>query len=188
MYFVTHAFQSQSTDITGDLSDTFGKFVRWQDRIGHDSSKPFLVVLGRGSERDVVYHGWPKARSYMSPNAGWGCFGVSANEYTCAHGAQKRFEDLTPYLTYERGLRQINTCRKVSLKGNFFRWRHLALVSIQLISICSHPFQSQLTLISQGTFTIILKTTSHRIGLFAPLWTWTKFLFLDTSSASVKVS
>jgi hypothetical protein len=27
--------------------------------------------------------------------------GVSANEYSCAHGAQINFEDITPYLTYE---------------------------------------------------------------------------------------
>jgi hypothetical protein len=32
-----------------------------------------------------------------------GCCGVSANEYSCAHGAQiKNFEDLTPYLTYRK--------------------------------------------------------------------------------------
>jgi hypothetical protein len=37
----------------------------------------------------------------MSPNAGGagGC-GVSANEYSCAHGANINFGDLTPYLTY----------------------------------------------------------------------------------------
>jgi hypothetical protein len=37
----------------------------------------------------------------MSPNAGGGgrC-GISANEYSCAHGAQINFGDLTPYLTY----------------------------------------------------------------------------------------
>ncbi len=37
----------------------------------------------------------------MSPNAGGGggC-GVSANDYSCAHGAQINFGDLTPYLTY----------------------------------------------------------------------------------------
>jgi hypothetical protein len=36
----------------------------------------------------------------MSPNAGGGggC-GVSADEYSCAHGAQISFGDLTPYLT-----------------------------------------------------------------------------------------
>jgi hypothetical protein len=27
----------------------------------------------------------------------WGYCGVSANEYSCAHGAQINFEDLTPY-------------------------------------------------------------------------------------------
>jgi hypothetical protein len=30
---------------------------------------------------------------------GGGC-GVLANEYSCAHGAQINFGDLTPYLTY----------------------------------------------------------------------------------------
>ncbi len=29
-----------------------------------------------------------------------GCCGVSANEYSCTHGAQINFGDLTPYLTY----------------------------------------------------------------------------------------
>jgi hypothetical protein len=39
---------------------------------------------------------------------GSGC-GVSANEYSCAHGAQINFGDLTPRLTYEcssRGARR----------------------------------------------------------------------------------
>ncbi len=62
-------------------------------------------IRGRGSKRDVVYLGWPIAPSYMSQNAGGGgrgllrC-GVSANEYSCAHGAQINFGDLTSYLTY----------------------------------------------------------------------------------------
>ncbi len=56
--------------------------------------------LGRGSQRDVVYVGWPIAPSYMSPNAGEGGCGASSNEYSCAHGAQTNFEDLTSYLTY----------------------------------------------------------------------------------------
>jgi hypothetical protein len=55
-------------------------------------------------QRDVVYLGRPIAPSYLSPNAGdrggEGC-GVSANEYSCAHGAQINFRDLTPYLTYD---------------------------------------------------------------------------------------
>jgi hypothetical protein len=39
----------------------------------------------------------------MCPNAGGGggVAGISANEYSCAHGAQINFGDLTPYLTYE---------------------------------------------------------------------------------------
>ncbi len=30
--------------------------------------------------------------------------GVSANEYSCAHGTQINFGDLTPYLTYDFGV------------------------------------------------------------------------------------
>ncbi len=65
-----------------------------------------------GSQRDVVHLGWPIAPSCMSPNAGrggGGC-GVSANEYSCAHGEQINFEDLTPYLTYN--------CMKVCNRRN----------------------------------------------------------------------
>jgi hypothetical protein len=36
----------------------------------------------------------------MSPNSGGGGCGISANEYSCAHGAQINFGDLTSYLTY----------------------------------------------------------------------------------------
>ncbi len=38
----------------------------------------------------------------MSPNAGGGgnC-GVAAKEYSCGHGAQINFGDLTPYLSYD---------------------------------------------------------------------------------------
>ncbi len=56
----------------------------------------------RGSKREFVYLGWPIAPSYMSPNAGGGgggC-GVSANEYSCPHGAQINFGDLTSPLVY----------------------------------------------------------------------------------------
>jgi hypothetical protein len=41
----------------------------------------------------------PIALSYLSPNAGEGGV-VTANEYSCAHGAPKNFGDLAPYLTY----------------------------------------------------------------------------------------
>ncbi len=36
----------------------------------------------------------------MSPYGAEGGGGVSANEYSCAHGAQINFGNLTPYLTY----------------------------------------------------------------------------------------
>ncbi len=50
------------------------------------------VQLGGHKEMSgVVYLDWPVALSYMSPNAGGGGCGVSANEYSCAHGSQKNF-------------------------------------------------------------------------------------------------
>ncbi len=58
-----------------------------------------LLPYSQGSQRDVVYLGWPTAISYMRPNAGGGeGWGPSANEYSCAHGAQINFGDLSPYV------------------------------------------------------------------------------------------
>ncbi len=60
-----------------------------------------IQYVGWCSQRDVVYLGRPIAPSDMSPNAGGGrSCGVSANKYSCVHGAQKNFGDLTPYLAY----------------------------------------------------------------------------------------
>ncbi len=56
----------------------------------------------------------------MSPNGGGGgegdC-GFSANDYSCAHGAQINFGDLTPYSTYDhkRGGRMPLVRRQVTL-------------------------------------------------------------------------
>ncbi len=63
-------------------------------------SKITIILTAGGSQRDVC-PGWPIAPSYMSPNAGGGGCGVSANEYSCADGAQINFGDPTPYLTYD---------------------------------------------------------------------------------------
>jgi hypothetical protein len=46
---------------------------------------------------------WLTDRSlvFMSPNAGGGGCGVSANEYSCAHRAKINVGDLLPYLSYD---------------------------------------------------------------------------------------
>ncbi len=61
-------------------------------------------------QRYVVYIGWPIACSYMTQmrGKGGGSCGVSANEYSCTHGAQIKFGDLTPYLTYAWTVRAAN--------------------------------------------------------------------------------
>ncbi len=63
----------------------------------------FPFTVSRGSQRDVVVSlGRPTVASYRGGGGmGWG-FGVSANEYSCAHGAQINFGDQNPYFTHDR--------------------------------------------------------------------------------------
>ncbi len=60
----------------------------------------------------------------MSPNGeGWGggIVGLSANEYSCAHGAQINFGDLTQYLCY--GWKEINIdCESILGSGMEGLW------------------------------------------------------------------
>ncbi len=62
--------------------------------VGIRGSQELLELLSN------VYPGWLIASSYMSPNAGGGGCGVSANAYSCAHGARINFGDLIIYLTF----------------------------------------------------------------------------------------
>jgi hypothetical protein len=59
------------------------------------------LCTNRGSQRDVVYLGRPIAPSHMLAQMRGGGegvgYGVSANEYSCAYGAQINFGDLTLY-------------------------------------------------------------------------------------------
>ncbi len=63
----------------------------------------FELAAGTGSHKElssilVDQYRHRIAPSYMSPNAGGGGCGVSANEYNSAHGAQINFGDLTHIL------------------------------------------------------------------------------------------
>jgi hypothetical protein len=64
-----------------------------------DTINKYMYSPGVTKRCRLSCYGWPIAPSCMSPNAVWkrGC-GVSANEYSCAHGAQIKFGNLTPYL------------------------------------------------------------------------------------------
>ncbi len=49
---------------------------------------------------------------------GWvAACGVSANEYSCAHGAQINFGDLTSYLTYDCKITEAKRERSVHGRG-----------------------------------------------------------------------
>ncbi len=62
--------------------------------------KWWLVYWDQGVSKRCRLLGWPRTPSYMSPNVGrGGCGGDLANKYSCAHGIQINFGDLTPYLT-----------------------------------------------------------------------------------------
>ncbi len=67
-----------------------------------DRDLPLSLPPLQGSQRDVVHLGWPIAPSYISPNAGggWRIAGPQPMSTAVhAHGAQRNFGDLTPYLT-----------------------------------------------------------------------------------------
>ncbi len=58
-------------------------------------------MTSRGSQKVVIYLGWPIAPSYMNPNAGGVVVAGSQPMSTGAHGTQINFGDLTPYLAYD---------------------------------------------------------------------------------------
>jgi hypothetical protein len=65
-------------------------------------SNPDISLMGdiRGSQRDVSVLADPlRPRIKAQMRRGASCV-ASANEYRCAHGAQRNFGDLTSYLTY----------------------------------------------------------------------------------------
>jgi hypothetical protein len=55
---------------------------------------------------------------------GGGC-GVSANEYSCTHGAQINFRDLTPYLTFGYNVLLVHAyiCARSLFLGQEYRFR-----------------------------------------------------------------
>jgi hypothetical protein len=61
--------------------------------------KPGLYTSLSGSQRNVVYRGWPISALVYEPAQMRGR--VLANEYICAQRAQINFGDLTPNLTYD---------------------------------------------------------------------------------------
>jgi hypothetical protein len=62
------------------------------------------VLLASGGHKEMssilADHERPRIRAQMLGGGGGGC-GVSDNEYSCAHGSQINFGDLTAYLAYD---------------------------------------------------------------------------------------
>ncbi len=58
---------------------------------------------------------------YESKCGGGGGCGVSANEYSCAHGAQINFGDIPPYLTFAGKVLQ-NESKNISVFSVFYRY------------------------------------------------------------------
>jgi len=77
-------------------------------------SIPGSIVAARGSQRDVVYLGWPISPSYMSPNAGGGLRCLSQWVKLCTSwSSNKLTRSLTQYLTYSIWLRKIHVHKGV---------------------------------------------------------------------------
>ncbi len=64
------------------------------------------------------------------------------------------------------GLRQVTTCRKVSLQVNFFRWRHFALVSVKLISVLAPNSSPSLFLLKRKTMTTLQRKTMTTFHMY----------------------
>ncbi len=73
---------------------------------------------------------------------------------------------------WEGGLRQINTSCKVPLQVNFFRWRHLALLSISLLFLRYYPLMWP----DHQLFFFCTSTLHHYSGR-PPLW-WLYYRYI----------
>ncbi len=107
MFSIRIRFGSRFEWVTGSGSAIKDQYWRPEKR------KCYSFTLGRTgcslwragnrwSQRDVVYLGWLRAPSYVSPNAGgWGG-GVARSQpmTTAVHMEPNKPWDLTPYLTY----------------------------------------------------------------------------------------
>jgi hypothetical protein len=112
-------------------------------------------VKTMGSPRDVVYLGWQIAPSYTSPKAGGDC-GVSANEYSCANGAQTNFGDLTPYLTYGK-----------NVLSDTFRFGH-AYVTRKNVCVFSEGHYGTVKLF--GLLKVLNRNVRFQFPCFIPVW------------------
>ncbi len=134
--------------------------------------------MPRGLQIDVVYLGWPKAPSYMSPIAGGG--GVARSQpmstavlYT---GAQINFGDLTSNLTY--GNAKCCYLKKLTCKGNllhaftsllgfYLGWQGNFvpnLVRYRVLNYCRIRTPTQLNNPPPPP--------SHKLSVYNVLWLW----------------
>ncbi len=60
----------------------------------------FVLVETRGGQKEMSSILAAISALVYEPKCGGGVHGVSANEYSCKHGAQINFGDLNQYLTY----------------------------------------------------------------------------------------
>jgi hypothetical protein len=105
------------------------------DREGPIQKMRECRVRSRGSQRDVVYLGWPveRPRVWAQMRGGDG-LRVWANEYDYSHGVQINFGDLTPFNIWLGGIidwaitgkvgrrrKRLRRCRNVGL-GRIIDW------------------------------------------------------------------
>jgi hypothetical protein len=76
--------------------------IFWMCRQSKISNSAWAVAIARGvTKRCRLSWQTNSALVYEPKFGGRGRVSASANEYSCTHGAQIKFGDLTPYLTYD---------------------------------------------------------------------------------------
>jgi hypothetical protein len=88
-----------------------------------------------------------KRMSPISGEGGSGGCGVTANEYSCAHGSQINFKDLTPYLTYD-WCRTVKTVKRQNrflgiencrIKSSWLKTNSTILTILNILNIPKNP-------------------------------------------------
>jgi hypothetical protein len=105
----------------------FAAFLQWDTRLLASASPTFKISKGRGSQRDVVFLGWPTAPRICAQMRGKGG-GVAGSQpmSTAIHKKPNKFCRLTPYLTWAKAsiqrLRDVNDeCKTTRIYNRMVR-------------------------------------------------------------------
>ncbi len=123
-----------------NICETVWQAVQLVDCYHRKMSVPVVGLPARGLQGDVVYLSWPIAPLFYEPKCGGGGCGVSANENSCAHGAQISFGDLPQYLTYAPCHQVLAPPFSLVRYGEVLFWPHFLCICASAVDPDSHWF------------------------------------------------